>query len=45
MAQPQVASVISGSTKPNQIQLNYKASEWILSESQLMEINQILEKK
>ena len=45
MAQPQVASVISGATKPNQIQLNHKAAEWILSESQLTEINQILEKK
>jgi aryl-alcohol dehydrogenase-like predicted oxidoreductase len=37
--------VISGATKPDQIQLNHKAAEWILSESQLMEINQILEKK
>jgi len=45
LAQPQIASVISGATKPDQIQLNQKAAEWILSESQIMEINQILEKK
>jgi aryl-alcohol dehydrogenase-like predicted oxidoreductase len=42
MAQPQVASVISGATRLEQILQNAKASDWILSEDNLVDINQIL---
>ena len=42
MAQPQVASVISGATRLEQVILNAKASDWVLSEKDLLEINQLL---
>ena len=37
-AQPQVASVIAGATKPEQVEQNAKAADWQLSESDLQEL-------
>ncbi len=42
LAQPQVASVISGATRLEQVFLNAKASDWVLSEEDVHEINQLL---
>ncbi len=43
LAQPQVASVISGATRVEQIQANASAGEWKLSEDQSAEVRAILE--
>ena len=43
MAQPQVASVISGATTLDHVTQNAAASNWVLSQSDLDEINQILD--
>lgn len=40
-AQPCVASVIAGATKPEQVQSNARAGEWIPSEDDLSELNAI----
>jgi len=42
LAQPQVSSVITGATKPEQIEANGKAAEWDLSESELEEIENLI---
>jgi aryl-alcohol dehydrogenase-like predicted oxidoreductase len=42
MAQPQVASVISGATSLEHVIQNAKASEWLLSGDDINEVNQIL---
>ena len=42
LAQPQVASVISGATGVDHIHQNATASEWILSQSELEEVEKIL---
>ena len=42
MAQPQVASVISGATRLEHIFQNAKAADWVLSDNELIEIEQIL---
>jgi aryl-alcohol dehydrogenase-like predicted oxidoreductase len=42
MAQPQVASVISGATRLEHLYQNAKAGEWILSLEDLNEINQLI---
>ncbi len=43
MAQPQVASVISGATRLEHILQNAKAADWILSQNEVSEINQLLQ--
>jgi aryl-alcohol dehydrogenase-like predicted oxidoreductase len=44
LAQPQVASVISGATRVEHVQANAASSEWELSEAEVAEINEILNK-
>jgi aryl-alcohol dehydrogenase-like predicted oxidoreductase len=43
LAQPQVSSVISGATRPEQVQANAAAGDWHLTGEELQEINEILE--
>ncbi|HNB52945.1 MAG TPA: aldo/keto reductase, partial [Anaerolineales bacterium] len=43
LAQPQVASVISGATKVEQVQANAKAGEWALTGEEEKEVREILE--
>jgi len=45
LAQPQVSSVISGATKPEQVETNARAAEWVLTEDELAEIRKQLEKQ
>jgi aryl-alcohol dehydrogenase-like predicted oxidoreductase len=40
-SQPIVGSVISGATKPEQVEQNVRAAEWKLSAEELAEIGQI----
>ena len=40
-AQPVVACVIAGATKPEQLEANVKAADWELTPDELMEIDQI----
>ncbi|HUC36523.1 MAG TPA: aldo/keto reductase, partial [Acidimicrobiales bacterium] len=40
-ARPAVVSVIAGATSPEQVRANAKASTWVLTESQLEEVDQI----
>jgi aryl-alcohol dehydrogenase-like predicted oxidoreductase len=40
-SQPQVASVIAGATKPEQIEQNVKAAEWRLSPEELAEVDRL----
>jgi aryl-alcohol dehydrogenase-like predicted oxidoreductase len=42
MAQPQVCSVISGATQLGQVQANVKAADWMLSEAEVKEVNEML---
>ena len=42
LAQPQVSSVISGATKPEQVQANAKAADWALSPEELAQVNTAL---
>lgn len=42
LAQPQVCSVISGATQLEQVQANVKAMDWVLSESEVNEVNALL---
>ncbi len=44
-AQPAVASVIAGATKPSQVMLNSHAAEWELTREELAEVQAILERK
>ena len=41
-AQPTVASVIAGATKPEQVEQNVKAADWALTPADLAEIDKIL---
>jgi len=41
LAKPDIASVISGATKPEQVEQNVKAAGWILSAADLTEIDRI----
>ena len=41
-SQPQVASVISGATKAEQVEQNAKAADWTLSESDLQDLETAL---
>lgn len=43
LAQPQVASVIAGATKPEQVRRNVQAGSWELSAEQLAEVRAILD--
>jgi aryl-alcohol dehydrogenase-like predicted oxidoreductase len=45
LAQPQVSSVISGATRPEQVQANAKAAEWQLTTMDVEAIRAILENK
>ena len=38
---PQVASVIAGATKPEQIEANVKAADWVLTAAEMAEIDRI----
>jgi aryl-alcohol dehydrogenase-like predicted oxidoreductase len=40
-AQPQIASVIAGATKPEQVEANVRAAEWVPSDEDLAEIDRI----
>jgi aryl-alcohol dehydrogenase-like predicted oxidoreductase len=40
-AQPQISSVIAGATKPEQVEANVRAAEWVPSEEDLAEIDRI----
>ena len=42
LAQPAVCSVISGATKPEQVQANAKAADWKLSAAEVEEVNAVL---
>jgi aryl-alcohol dehydrogenase-like predicted oxidoreductase len=44
LARPQVASVIAGATKPEQIEANAKAAEWALSAEDIAEVDAITKK-
>ncbi len=44
LAQPQVASVISGATRLEHVTKNAKAADWELSDEDLVTIRTILEK-
>ena len=43
LARPVVSSVITGTTRPEQVEANVKAAEWKLTEADLAEIEEILE--
>ncbi len=45
LGEPQVSSVISGATNADQISANAKASEWVLSHTEMQEVRAILEGK
>jgi aryl-alcohol dehydrogenase-like predicted oxidoreductase len=40
-AQPPVSSVIAGATKPEQVEQNVRAAEWILSADELAEVDRL----
>ena len=42
LAQPQVASVIAGATRPEQVEANAKAADWALTEEEVTELNEKL---
>ncbi len=42
LAQPQVASVISGATRPEQVAANARAADWVLTAEEVQEIRQML---
>jgi aryl-alcohol dehydrogenase-like predicted oxidoreductase len=42
LAQPQVASVIAGATRPEQVAANASAATWVLDADELQEIRRIL---
>ncbi len=41
LARPSVASVIAGATKPEQVEMNAKASGWVLTPAELAEIDKL----
>lgn len=43
LAQPQIASVIAGATRPEQVRTNAAASTWRLTDAEVKEIRQILD--
>ncbi len=44
LARPQVASVIAGATKPEQIEANAKAADWALTAEEIAEVDKITKK-
>ncbi len=44
LARPQVASVIAGATKPEQIEANAKAADWALSADEIDEVDKMTKK-
>lgn len=42
LAHPEVSSVITGATRAEQIQENTRASDWVLTNQEVQQINQIL---
>ena len=44
LARPQVASVIAGATKPEQIEANAKAADWTLTAEEIAEVDKITKK-
>jgi aryl-alcohol dehydrogenase-like predicted oxidoreductase len=42
LAQPQISSVISGATHPDQVAANAAGADWLLSESEFVEINSLI---
>ena len=45
LARPQVASVIAGATKPEQVEQNLKATGWALSAEEIAEVDRITQSK
>jgi aryl-alcohol dehydrogenase-like predicted oxidoreductase len=45
LGQPQVASVIAGATRPEQVEANARAADWVLDPDESREIRQVLEKQ
>jgi aryl-alcohol dehydrogenase-like predicted oxidoreductase len=41
LARPQVASVIAGATKPEQIEANVKAADWVLTAEEIAEVDKM----
>lgn len=41
LARPAVSSVIAGATRPEQLELNIRASDWVLTPEELAEIDQL----
>ena len=44
LARPQVSSVIAGATKPEQIEANAKAADWVLTADEIAEVDKITKK-
>jgi len=42
LAQPQIASVISGATRPEHVEANAKGADWVLSANEAAEVNAIV---
>ncbi|MEP7357581.1 MAG: aldo/keto reductase [Anaerolineales bacterium] len=42
LAQPQIASVIAGATRPEQVEANAKAAEWVLTAEEVAAIRELL---
>jgi aryl-alcohol dehydrogenase-like predicted oxidoreductase len=45
LAQPQIASVIAGATRPEQVEANSRAADWVLTADELQHIRSLLEKR
>jgi len=43
LAQPTVASVLTGVTSTNQLEANVRAAEWVLEKNQVAELNTLTE--
>jgi aryl-alcohol dehydrogenase-like predicted oxidoreductase len=44
LAKPQVSSVIAGATKPEQVEANAKAADWVLTHDEVSEVDKISKK-
>jgi aryl-alcohol dehydrogenase-like predicted oxidoreductase len=42
LSRPEVSTIIAGATKPEQVEANARAAEWVISESDLAEIDRAL---
>jgi aryl-alcohol dehydrogenase-like predicted oxidoreductase len=42
LAQPQISSVIAGATRPEQVEANAKAAEWVLTAEEVQAIRGLL---